>query len=874
MRGRKTLLLIGLIISAAWATDVSTRSPDRAALKFWDDGVVQSAQMALVLPDTFVLASYTFDDSLGGPDPQGWVTVDRTSGQDAKFHVDDFVGLPAVYQPLEGSQSLWCGVADFPGCATCPGFGNNWVQNFESVEFPSTGDVTVDYLVRYDTEPGYDYLYVQYLSQSDVWQTLEFINGQGEELISSTVPADSVNGSVKLRFRFVSDGSYSDEDGLWPTNGAAVIDSLTVSDTGGVIDFQDFETELVGDTATTDGDWIASGYPPYGNFAALFPGTSVLQEDSLVYNSTNLWGFFNGSTYDYACGGHPEQTAVPYGRVPGSKLAADYIHNEIWSPFIDLSQDVDGMPVPPGEGGFVFEFDVYRDLPENQLIAYTERVRYLVDGQLTAWVSEGVFHGSPAGVVDWHRFSFDFSFTMVQGATHVQLAIGCIDLCPLHCGGPFLGDCHSHAPLIDNVRLFITVVDTIVVTNADDSGPGSLRDALNAANANGDRSVIHFDIPGPGPHVIQLQTDLPSVVAPAVIDATTQPGYAGAPLVVIDGGGSSAGRRALHVEANWSVVRGFEMTNCAFPALYLSGTDYSVVESNHFVDNWQAGVLLINDARYNIVGGNTPEAGNVIARNVEDGIYVVGLGTRNSFLCNSIFSNGGLGIDLRGNFSDSGVTPNDFQDPDTGPNLRQNFPIIRWASSTFSTIGASLNSIPGETFTVQFFWSGFCDASGYGEGNNYLGSTVVTTDSNGDADFVFTTTAPFADGKYITATATDASGNTSEFSMCWLVTPVTSAESEAQPAVAALYQAIPNPFNPSTTIRYDVPDGGDRVKISVYDVAGRLVKTLVEERQTAGRKQVTWDGRNLSGHTVSSGVYFYRMTTTSYSSTRKMLLLK
>jgi hypothetical protein len=875
MRNATLSLVFGLVLLIASVTVVSTRSPEHSELRFQVDDGARAPSNAPALADSIVLASYTFDDSLGGPDPQGWVGVDVTVAQSAMFHVDDFAGLPSVYQPLEGAQSLWCGIDDFPGCAVCPGYGNNWRQQFESVAFSVSGDVTVDYLIRYDTEPGYDYMYVEYLSKSDAWQTVDYVNGQGEELKSSTVPGDSLDGSVKLRFRFVSDGAFSDGGGLWPTDGAAVIDSLTVSDSGGVVDFQDFEFEAPGDTATADGNWIGSGYPKFGDFAALFPGTAVLQEDSLVYNPTHLWGFFENSPDDYACGGHPEQPAVPGRRDPGYGISADYIHNEIRSPFIDLSHDIDGTPVPEGAGGLILEFDVYRDLPQDRMVFYTERVRYLVDGEPTAWIPQGTYQVSPNGVVDWHRSSYDFSFSMVPGATHIQVAIGCIDLCSwsYDCRTSD-AVCHSHSPLIDNVRLVKTVVDTIVVTNTDDSGAGSLRDAITAANADGDRSFIHFDIPGVGPHVIHLLTNLPPVAYPTVIDAATQPGYAGTPLVVIDGSEHASVARALQVDGNWSVVRGFEMTNCQSAALRLMGTDYAVVESNHFTNNI-AGLLIDESGSNNTVGGSTPDAGNLITGNTEDGIYQVGsVGARNSYLSNSIYNNGGLGIDLRSFVGNRGVDSNDFQDPDTGPNLRQNFPAILWASSAHSTIGASLNSVPGGAYTVQFFSNPVCDASGYGEGKDYLGSVAVTTDSNGDAEFVCTTDVPFSDGQYITATATDASGNTSEFSLCLLVTPVTSAETENTPTVAALYQAVPNPFNPSTTIRFDVPDGGVRVQISVYDVAGRLVKTLVDDRLDAGRRQVTWDGRNQTGSPVASGMYFYRMTTESYAATHKMLLLK
>jgi len=94
------------------------------------------------------------------------------------------------------------------------------------------------------------------------------------------------------------------------------------------------------------------------------------------------------------------------------------------------------------------------------------------------------------------------------------------------------------------------------------------------------------------------------------------------------------------------------------------------------------------------------------------------------------------------------------------------------------------------------------------------------------------------------------------------------------PSTFALHQNIPNPFNPTTTITYDVAAGGARVSIAVFDASGRLVRTLLDEHRPAGTQAVDWDGRDSSGRPVSSGVYFYRMTSGSFSESKRMVLLK
>jgi hypothetical protein len=130
-----------------------------------------------------------------------------------------------------------------------------------------------------------------------------------------------------------------------------------------------------------------------------------------------------------------------------------------------------------------------------------------------------------------------------------------------------------------------------------------------------------------------------------------------------------------------------------------------------------------------------------------------------SVLGNSIFSNGGLGI----SFANQGPTPNDVGDADIGPNNRQNFPLLTSAtvqSGGGVTIKGTLNSLPNATYRIEFFGNQALDSTLNGEGQTYLGFIDVTTDASGNASF----NAPVASGGLITSTATDAAGNTSEFS--------------------------------------------------------------------------------------------------------------
>jgi aminopeptidase N len=103
-------------------------------------------------------------------------------------------------------------------------------------------------------------------------------------------------------------------------------------------------------------------------------------------------------------------------------------------------------------------------------------------------------------------------------------------------------------------------------------------------------------------------------------------------------------------------------------------------------------------------------------------------------------------------------------------------------------------------------------------------------------------------------------------------TPVNVAEATPHP-VFAVRQNYPNPFNPHTTIAFTVPKT-DVVTVGVYDVAGRKVAILANRVYTAGAHSVTWDGTDTRGQSVSSGIYFYRVTAGRSTATRKMILLR
>ncbi len=102
---------------------------------------------------------------------------------------------------------------------------------------------------------------------------------------------------------------------------------------------------------------------------------------------------------------------------------------------------------------------------------------------------------------------------------------------------------------------------------------------------------------------------------------------------------------------------------------------------------------------------------------------------------------------------------------------------------------------------------------------------------------------------------------------------IVSAVPSTAPTALHLDQNYPNPFNPSTTITFTVP-GNTHVTLSIFDVAGKHVATLVDGTLPAGPRSVQWNGKDTSGNVVRSGVYFYRVTAGEELIAKKMILLK
>lgn len=332
------------------------------------------------------------------------------------------------------------------------------------------------------------------------------------------------------------------------------------------------------------------------------------------------------------------------------------------------------------------------------------------------------------------------------------------------------------------------VTGTLALTNTDrgiiDGGSndligGATVNARNIISANG-RGI---DLFGGSNHTVQsnfigtdvtgtialsnpnLGLNLNSGVSNNLIGGLT--GTPGTPPGNLISGNSGSSGVSLGIDGSGNLIQG-----------NIIGADITGTQP---LGNLPGGIVI--NGHDNTVGGTDPTARNIIAFNggstpmcsaPNAGVWVHNSGAiNNAILGNSIFSNAGLGIDLEFDGDPNCIEPNDNCDGDTGPNNLQNYPVLTSAHSGggSTNIQGSLNSAPSTNFRVEFFENLQCDPFGNGEGQTFIGSTNVMTDGNCSAPINVSFSINIQSGHVITATATDPTNNTSEFSACVVVNP-------------------------------------------------------------------------------------------------------
>lgn len=204
---------------------------------------------------------------------------------------------------------------------------------------------------------------------------------------------------------------------------------------------------------------------------------------------------------------------------------------------------------------------------------------------------------------------------------------------------------------------------TVTVTNDNDSGPGSLRWAIEQVNASEGADVIQINIPGTGVHTIAPVSPLPEITKPFFLDGTTQPAFAGLPLIELNGANAGTGANGLDITGGSSTVRGLVINGFGGNQVQLRIKGGNVVEGNFIGINAagtagspnSSGGVRITSAN-NLIGGTQPGAGNVISGNSQRGIGITGSGATGNLVQGNFIGTDAAGTAAVPNFEGVQIT--------------------------------------------------------------------------------------------------------------------------------------------------------------------------------------------------------------------------
>lgn len=455
---KKITLLALLSLILAWAL-VDAAPKDSQELQRYNlvDGKYSGVLIGEVvsrgkaIPDTvYIMGGLDrldgkFQDASGAPDRQGWIGVDRTAPTELYWHVDDYhcQNLDPTTVP---NHAWWCGTEpwyDDCGTGDYAGYGNGWREQLDwtgAVDDPALSTtVTVSAVLNYDVEPGYDYLYLQYENPLGMQEVVVYNGALDSVVVNESfvlTPTDYTGqgeDEVHLRWLFESDGGWSDEDCLWPTQGAAQIDliSVTFDQGGGPV-----PQGTVEDCDDNPLQWYVTMPVSVGDFSKVWPLLNDIDpcrsntspcfafiDDGIVVPGT---GGYHCTTWCYGPGGY---IVNPEGGLAGPEF---HIDNWIWSPVLAW----------PGDeySGAAYEFDVFPHLEWSSVspgMLYNWYVRSTssldpADIDDAYWRDRSIgYRGGPV----WRRHDRSLLLgrnivtdMMVPGRTYIQMALGVFEL--------------------------------------------------------------------------------------------------------------------------------------------------------------------------------------------------------------------------------------------------------------------------------------------------------------------------------------------------------------------------------------------------------------------------------------------------------------
>jgi len=977
--------------------------PYRPALEEPLEGLDRGMQrMESAAVDTYCIVWFDFEPM----NWQGWTRVDNTAQPGIFFHVDDFDGLGGgAYGrlvPIEGTRSMWCGTRPGNGYYLCsweaaPGYGNDWNQEIRAIVTGFVGRLNLSYHIVYDSEQDLDKTTVIWERWGDEEILAEY-DGTGDMIASHEML--SPTAGTKLRFRFTSDGAWSDQDGLWDTDGACIVDSITISDDTGTIDFEDFESAAVGETEA--GIWEASAGDAFGSYAKLM--NNLIDPDPCEANYGTMVTFVDET------GPYPEPgiTSTPFCKGPGG-ISAPCQDEQIVSPLIDLTrystncdenQDAEIPPgALPGLGGLVLRFTAYYDLPLSNLVFATWAVRDIEDGCSGNWRKRDMVFYQPTG---WY-FNNGGPISDLITADTMQIALGVNDMCDQW----YLefGNCADHTPYpwYDNVRLYRyeTIGPQWSVRRIDlfqDTFPESEFEIESWCRADMANDLRPNDDPviDPGDSAViwcsaSLAGGLDTLPdGQDMVYCHVNVEYRGTGSKPDLFGPTLAGTYGTYEsdDGNWTILhcpqarthghdvsdrymidlndslftRGY-MVEYYFKAYAQGGASSTYPEDAEeaggarfeftclptlasrtlYVDDYdgrgtfEGTVQNYFDGTYAWTYGFIPEAPDRYDVNGPSSAVSNGIGARASHTALQeaydyiIFDSGDLDFCTISDGTEYSDKSNDaallidflhYSEHKTGLwvlgddvardlggsaapvalELMTTICGVALANDSYFELSGGMSGggtaipivtgVPGSIFDgIEYYAYGGCpqinafdvlDATGAGEyclqypdHNSTQYYAGIYTDQVNDFAYPMRTVWVGHSFMYIRETECE---EPVRGDIWWDVNLFFEGgtdwvHTDLPPAVTTMSRCWPNPFNPVTTIAFTLKAKGP-VSLRIYDVSGRLVRTLVDDVCEAGRYEITWDGRNDGGRGVASGIYFCRMAAAEFERTEKMVLLK
>jgi hypothetical protein len=873
-----------------------------------------SASRVYTSADTVTVYSENLESFSSPGSEGGWTHIDK-SGQPTAWHIaPDFA--------CQGN-SFWCGIfnAAWTGDTDHKGYDNGWTQqasNFVDLT-GAVSPVKLGFKQHLNVEANFDHARVQVHDPDEGWVTLGDFTGvidpNGAALcdtFSVQIP-DSIiakNSIVAFQFEFVSDVSGSSADGLYPNADGWSIDNVTV--VAGLSDirfFDDFEAGL--------GTWTRSTFPPVGDLWRIV--TNGAPEQVCSTNNSKVW----------TCTGLTSGALLPRANdvlqsPPIALTSADQVF---------LSFDVfRNLPIAS-----CFYYSVQFRSRKNSnpdWSAWIDPSGLLYFGNEKEWLRQTI-QLVGAGGADSVQFRFtaaDFGALYCDGSSTANgtllvfdnFAIGVVGLAGPSIStteGDLFQDTFKTTAFFADDNINTPKGDSLVVRVAASRGlkSATFYSSLNGASFVGAPltktgaaalNAYYADMPAgayPRGSVVRYYlsaTDSLNDVATLPSDAVAASHYFSVSVLpaIQSASGLCAGdsARILYVNSGEpidgtpGIVQGFAAIGARFDRYdvnsALSGLGNGLGGGDPQSPNriWPS-VPIAALSGYSTILWDVGDRSDVTLSAQDQSLLQTwsGWGGRNR---NLLVAGDNLAYDLVAN----GAGIANFVSCTLGASYVRDI----WEDSPQDTLLPITTGAPGTRLSPDPFpLNGDCpninrfdalapSTCGGGASRNWMlypNQLAAATERRAELGAAGgDSTRAVITGFSLAAISSPAQRNLllwrtvhEEFKEPYCSTPtaVFTSPASAPRAVARLLGAAPNPFNPLTMIRYELP-GSMRAHLAVFDVRGALVRVLVDAPQPAGHHEIAWDGRDRSGRDVATGTYFYRLRAGGTASARKLTLLR